>query len=207
MKILSKNEAGEQEMELGKGITQKVYLKPEHEKVASCDGKKIIINNKFKELSKEEQIAVIYHERGHLKRISRFLLLFSNIFYTILGFSLAIFLIKISLFSLSFFPSYLTSVLVLLKSFLPSYSYLIILFILGFVGTLSLRWLIEIYCDFNAIKNTNKEVFIGALNQVSEIQKKKKNLSNFIYWIPNKIDKIVLHPPVNLRIKWLKELD
>jgi Zn-dependent protease with chaperone function len=192
------------EFELDNGVKQVICIKPSQKMIASCNGKNISVNNNFLKLERDEQKAVVYHERGHLKKMSNILSNISNLFYLLLGLSLAIFIIKISLSITS--PGFFNPLKELVFYF--SIKDILYLFLIGFIGTLLLKWTVELYCDFNAIKKSGKGFYIDVLRKCFATNKIKQNLfSKVIYWIPNKIDRIVLHPPMFIRTRLIGELD
>lgn len=194
------------DFELKGGLTQRIFINPKQEMIALSNGKKISVNNNFFKFSKDQQISAIYHERGHLKKWNKIINNVSNIFYLILGLSLALLIIRFCFSPLITTLNFLN--IQISPNFPMNYKQIIYFFIIGIVGAIPSKWLVEIYCDFNAVKNTDKEIYISALRKVHTLNKIKRNIfRRSIYYIPNKLDEIILHPPLKLRIKLLEELD
>jgi Zn-dependent protease with chaperone function len=197
---------GWKKIKLNNNLTQEILINPKQKMIASSNGKTITVNDNFFKFSNEQQISAIYHERGHLKKSNKLINCVANIFHLIFGISLALLIFKFA------FP-YLSKILLLMNinSSLDvhlSYLQIIYLSIGGFIGSLFSKWLVELYCDFNAIKNTSKGVYISTLKDVKRYNNIKiKLILKILYYIPNKFDEIILHPPIRLRTKLLNELD
>ncbi len=144
-----------------------------------CRGNKIYVGKQFEELPREEQLALIYHERGHLNfrlfKWTRIIQLFS--------------------FLVSFLCIFLTPP----KNITYSLIDLIIDSII--IGTWLIcfalfNWFLEIVADLNAIWNIDKKYQISLLKR---LYRRKDLLDNLI--------SCLAHPPLKLRIKIMEALD
>jgi len=170
-------------IQLKKELKQEFYIDPSQKHIAETrSDKKIYVNPKFLKLPLSEQKIIIYHERGH----SKFKLF--NFVGTLTSYSLllCIFLFFCSLVLLLFLNKQLDSLFfgVALFSFT----------IFFFTIYITLNWLIEILADLNAIKNIEKRIFLKVLNKIYQ--------KNDFSWLNG-----ILHPPLKLREKIIKELD
>jgi len=148
---------------------------------------KIYVESNFEKLSRNEQLAIIYHERGH----SNFKLL--NWIKLIQPFQLI-------LFVLLFFMAlmYILIAIITRRPFgvFGIFGGVFLLFSIGeFVGFMFFNWLLEIIADLNSIKNIDKKVLVSQLKSLYG----KKDLGF--------LRKYIDHPPINLRIKIMEAFD
>ena len=157
--------------------------------------KRIFVNDNFFKLTNKEQIATVYHERGHLKKNNCLFFCLSNIFLIIFGLSAAY---PITNYILNYFGMPIISKISLtgLENLLIIASSLII--------ALAFRWTNEIICDFNAVKNVGKEEFVKSLKRVYLLR--EKNIS-LIKRATTLFEKFILYPPPGLRIGLIEEFD
>jgi len=174
----------EKKIKLKGRTTQEYFIDPKGPIAEFKRDKKIYVNKDFLKLSPKEKQVVVYHERGHLKMSNYLFFEISNIFLLIFGFSIAYLIVN--------------SVLKLVGYRIPfdiNFSINIFLIIFSLVSICSFRWLSEIICDFNSIRNLGKN---QTIKTIGEIYKKEK----FHLW-----NHWVLHPPWKLRKKIMEELD
>ena len=153
-------------------------IKQLHGAWAGGDGKTIILNEKTtKSFNKKELKSILYHEVEHLKFFNR-LLAFLPI--------LLIFLESSYIIYRSGF-----SVLIIIVSLVI---YLIIRMLIA--------WIREILCDWNAVKNTEGDIFRKTLQEFYRYNKEnsKPSLKRFY-------DAVILHPPQPIRLRIIKCLE
>jgi len=172
---------------LKNGLKQEYFLDSSIYIPLTRDGKIFVNEKRFNKLKLNEQRAIIYHERGHLKKTNILFLELSNYFFILLLIGI-IFMIE-ALFLLIIYI--LSKCFPLMIIFFLGISF----FLVGFLGVLTFRWMSEIMCDFNAVKNMGKSSIINALKKAYENKK-------FELWRD-----LVAHPPHKLRISIIKELD
>lgn len=151
--------------------------------------KKICVNSKFEKLSKQERIAILYHERGHsnfylwglFKEIGQFFYLLSLIFIV---FSIILFLTNQLTNNLIFnIPNLIWSIFFLTGIFL-------------FVGFVSINYLLKIIADIYSVAKTNNLKLAKCIKNLYNAKEDKKGL-----WA-----KYILHPSPSIREKIMKTI-
>ncbi len=201
----------EKEIILKDGIKQIVLIREKQNILTYSNPKlgKVFVGKDFLKLNSDEQMAIIYHERGHFKKSINIIQRFFNLFLFLSEF--AVFLLFVSgIAKLLFLLKIVPATFLFNNLYFQFTNTFIIILIIGLIGTMLSSWLIELYCDFNALKNTNKEVLISAMKRGYKYQaiRMNKKLSSRLFWFaPILFSKIILHPPHKLRFKLISELD
>jgi len=185
MNLFKKEKLEEATLKLGKYKSQKYLIDP-HPKAHIAQVKKdrrIYVNMEFLKLSKKEQLAIIYHERGHSNFILfKWVNLLQSFYFPLSLLFTLIGLMSLMLYSLS-------------RSFLVIGFALMLVGILLFLGFVFLFWLVEVIADSNAVKIFGKEQVIKTVE--------KQYLNKRIGWWRRNIE----HPPWKLRKRIMLELD
>jgi len=192
-----KNEKEEFEEKIieGKKVRIKI-IKQLHGAWAGLNGKTITLNEKTKNTLNEKGLdSILSHEVGHFKFINQLLiwlpiiLIFGAIVY--------------------FFINYVKIIITLLFFNLPIIYTLVFLiliifglFIFGTIIELPIAWTKEILCDWNAVKNTNGDIFRKTLQEFYKYNKKNSKPS-----IRRFYNGVVLHPPQPIRLKIIKYIE
>ncbi|MBU4070116.1 MAG: hypothetical protein KJ646_03990, partial [Nanoarchaeota archaeon] len=108
-----------------------------------------------------------------------------------------------------FFINYVKIIITLLFFNLPIIYTLVFLiliifglFIFGTIIELPIAWTKEILCDWNAVKNTNGDIFRKTLQEFYKYNKKNSKPS-----IRRFYNGVVLHPPQPIRLKIIKYIE
>lgn len=179
--------------EIGEKKVRIKIIKQLHGAWAGLDGKTITLNEKTKNtFNKKELDSILYHEVGHFKFINQLLTWLPIIL--ILGAFVYIFInyIKIIL-SILFFSLPIIYTLGFLILVILSLS------LLGTIIELPIAWLKEILCDWNAVKNTEGNIFRKTLQEFYNHNKKNSKFSFKRFY-----QGVILHPPQLIRLKIIK---
>lgn len=159
----------------GKEYSYKINEKQKH--IAQNKRGIIFVNKEFTRLkNKEHQKTIYYHERGHSFWFNKRLNIFKGIF--------GIIIILLIIFSTFLFLKH--------KYLFFFICFFILILLLVFYIDIITAYLIEIICDFNAIKNMGFKNFDNSVVKYY----RRKNLKNYYN-----------HPPWKWRRKIMKYLD
>ena len=148
---------------------------------------KIYVESNFERLPRNEQLAIIYHERGH-----------SN--FKLLSWIKLIQPFQLILFVLLFFMAIIYILIAVLTrkplGVFGIFGGIFLLFsIVEFVSFMFFNWLLEVIADLNSTKNIDKKILISQLKSLYA----RKDIG---FW-----RRYIDHPPIKLRIKIMEAFD
>ncbi len=180
-----KKEKYEKRLIQGKEVRIKI-IKQLHGAWAGLDGKTIILNEKTKNSFNKEGIdSILHHERGHLSSFGQ-LLTFAQ-WILIIG---AIIFLSLQFIDYSNLPIIYTLGL------------FILIIIISAIIQLPIAWAKEILCDWNAVNNSNSDIFRRTLQEFYSYNKKNSKPSFKRFY-----NGVILHPPQSIRLEIIRFME